>query len=1028
MPEGFTVRDRRSSRKGAAPSSLITENLNAEISAIHKQGGIGGPSHPLRNREYTAEAIRETRNPTLVSSVRESIRKASEPTDASEMRRNRMSRTASTQIAVPRTREPLSTWEEKGIPYEMEKEEERKKVRMWCNTPDAPVWMADYTFKEIGSIEVGDEVIGWVTDLTKKSGRRKLTKSRVLQVSRRVAPEVVEITLKSGRKIRCTPDHEWADFRPRLVRDQECLYCGQMFYGSVEKNFISKFCSNSCSTKWQFSTEEYRIKRLNDYIAPSLPRLHEYSPARVGSKLRHVIEPTPQLETTEEILSAGYLAAMIDGEGHVEKHNRDFSISQSHRVNPDICRRIEESFDTLSLPWRSVSGTGEHLGISTYSLKTSGSVEKHTFEKRQWVLNIANWCRPVKFTQSWLDKFFLTSNFGSSDEVISIESLGSGEVVSLQTETGNYTAWGYASKNCRMYYATHTLMGTCIDVYSRFPIQGMELTCKDPEIVRFYEQLFFEELDWAGDYLIDFSREYWISGEVTSLGNFNETLGVWDADEILNPDDIVPTFDPFTRKTKFGIKVPQYLRDMLENESSFDSRVLRENYPEIVSAISSDETLSVSDVLISRQMNKISPWDTYGTPQMLRCFQQLLMEEGLNAAQSAIADRLYAPLILAKLGMVDAGDGQPWIPDPEERDLFTEDLQTALAADFRLMVHHFGVDIQNVFGRESMPRFDQDYDRLETKQLQVWGIGSALLTGSGSDTYASSALNRDFVTQLMSGWQRNIRNHFKKRAEVVAEAQEHFDYEMSGGIKKPIYEEVVVHDPTTGEETIQKRPKLLIPDLNFATLNLRDEATERNFLSTLKDSGVPISDAALMVNIPFEFEDEIEKIQQEKVKKVVAEAEFKKRARAALESQGLKDFAPEGIFDNGGQQPVDPNDPNSGESAGAPTSAIPDLVTDPVPTPNVSPVGEENPSAAVPPLDPTPQPGTTLPKNQISQRPEISDEYRSRAPRAASIQNGPLVVNLRNKLRNESIEDAIKERAWEGYAKSPAKFALIQDK
>ena len=79
-----------------------------------------------------------------------------------------------------------------------------------CNTPDAPVWMGDYTFKPMGEVQIGDEVIGfeWVLD---KNGRRKkkLVKTRVLATQRRVAPEVVKITMSSGRVIKCTPDHKW---------------------------------------------------------------------------------------------------------------------------------------------------------------------------------------------------------------------------------------------------------------------------------------------------------------------------------------------------------------------------------------------------------------------------------------------------------------------------------------------------------------------------------------------------------------------------------------------------------------------------------------------------------------------------------------------------------------------------------------------------------------------------------------------------------------------------------------------------
>ena len=39
---------------------------------------------------------------------------------------------------------------------------------------------------------------------------------------------------------------------------------------------------------------------------------------------------------------------------------------------------------------------------------------------------------------------------------------------------------------------THHLIPLMIDIYSRFPIKGMEISSKDPQIKEFYEELFFD--------------------------------------------------------------------------------------------------------------------------------------------------------------------------------------------------------------------------------------------------------------------------------------------------------------------------------------------------------------------------------------------------------------------------------------------------------------------------------------------------------------------------------------------------------
>jgi hypothetical protein len=42
----------------------------------------------------------------------------------------------------------------------------------------------------------------------------------------------------------------------------------------------------------------------------------------------------------------------------------------------------------------------------------------------------------------------------------------------------------------------------------------------------------------------------------------------------------------------------------------------------------------------------------------------------------------------------------------------------AINSDFRLMTYHHGLTIQNAFGRESMPRLDADFMRVESKVMQ----------------------------------------------------------------------------------------------------------------------------------------------------------------------------------------------------------------------------------------------------------------------------------------------------------------------
>lgn len=461
----------------------------------------------------------------------------------------------------------------------------------------------------------------------------------------------------------------------------------------------------------------------------------------------------------------------------------------------------------------------------------------------------------------------------------------------------------------RLFYSTHDLIPLLIDIYARFPVVGLEFQSKDPMIEKFYTSMFLDELNYEEFLPECIGREYFVAGEVTTLAHFDESLGIWSAEEILNPDHVAVSKSLFVQQERVQLLVKEMVEGLRNGpmgrldaderpserlERNFEYRQLARDYPEIIEAAARDDGLDIADSLVSRLVNKANPWDDRGTPFLLRSFRTLLMEESLNAAQDAVADRLYSPMVLATMGIENMGDGEPWIPGQAELDNLRDDMQTALAADFKLLVHNLGVEVTSVFGRESVPSFDNDYDRIDAKLMQAWGIGQALImggTGAGG-TYASSALNREVCELLMKGFQKKVIRHMRKRMEVIAEAQEHYDYELKGGLRVPLYREIVEdvlddYGHPTGEQRMVRVPKLLIPEVKFDSLNLRDEATERAFIAQIKQMGVPVSDKALAVNIQVDFEQELEREAEETVKKGMAKAQAFFKMQKLCDKQGL---------------------------------------------------------------------------------------------------------------------------------------------
>ena len=851
MTEPFSFQDRRGRRTSATRGGVVlTPPPSSEVANAH-------------NRSLTAQMNRSK----LASGQRTA---------------------ANLQMALPKTRQPLGSLMDKGIPFNTEDPKELSEARKLCNTPDAPVWMGDYSFKPIGEILPGEEVIGWVTEeqefsrwgkSTHTRRKRILVKSTVLAVNRRMAPEVVKITFESGKTIKCTPDHEWLRYYPPNADG----YITNGGPGNIERSWSKRYDS-------------------------------DYAPLQVGSVARFVMGQTEPLTDPEKLSAAHYLAGIIDGEGCWR--NSTITFAQSRKVNPGVVERIDQAIETLGLStyrYERVDHKPNNLGYQqkdfivwdlsrsvgkTFSEACTDSIR---IKNRQQLVDLYNWTHPAKMDIERMDKALLSSRFGVPDTVVSIESLGPGEVVSMQTTTGNYTAWGYASKNCRLYYRTHDLVPLLIDIYAKFPVVGLEFQSKDPLIEKFYSEMFLNDLNYE-EFLPDLGREYFMVGEVNALAHFNEELGIWSSEEIIDPDMIRVSKSLFVQQERVQLLVKDMVERLrsgpdgaIDPDESPSERMERNKeyaelvkyYPEIIKAAAQDDGLDISDALISRIVNRANPNDVRGTPHLMRSFRTLMMEESLNAAQDAVADRLYAPLILATLGLPNLGDGEPWIPSPADLDDVRDDLQAALAADFKLMVHNLGLQVQNVFGRESVPRFDQDYQRIDSKLLQAWGIGEALIAGGTTGTYASSALNREVCEQLMFSFQNKIRRHIMKRCEIIAEAQQHYDFELKGGVRRPLYREVVEEDPETGEQYIRRVPKLLLPEIHFSTLNLRDESTERAFIAQLKAAGVPVSDKMMAVNLPLDFEQELERSANETVQKMVAQAQAMQKVQKLCDAQGL---------------------------------------------------------------------------------------------------------------------------------------------
>ncbi len=264
-----------------------------------------------------------------------------------------------------------------------------------CFPSGAPVLMADWTEKPIEELIVGDYVVGYSLEPKKKA---KLTKSKVLAVNTRMA-QVVEAILESGRVIKCTPDHKWYTGRrgPDIGgSDTHLTYVALGFGAMNTKSLIS------------------------------------------------IYDPRIVNKDASDMRAAGYLAGFFDGEGSTS--GKSIHFHQSCEKNLHICDKLENSLKALSFDFGMTQidrGKSGWQAARDYYLR-GGRSEQLRFLRQ---------CRPAKSDQ--ISKMLFdngTRNFGKNekDRLVFIRELGERKVYNIQTETGNFVCYGYATKNCQM--------------------------------------------------------------------------------------------------------------------------------------------------------------------------------------------------------------------------------------------------------------------------------------------------------------------------------------------------------------------------------------------------------------------------------------------------------------------------------------------------------------------------------------------------------------------------------------------------
>lgn len=540
-----------------------------------------------------------------------------------------------------------------------------------------------------------------------------------------------------------------------------------------------------------------------------------------------------------------------------------------------------------------------------------------------------------------------------------------GELDILEFDT-NPNVRGQVLDACRNIYLTHPVVKACVNVYSRYPVRGIRLEHKDPEMQRFYEELFLEDLGFK-DFLIDVGKTFWVDGMAFVYGNWSDGLGQWVGEEILDAKDMTVVRVPFVGHDYVYMTPSQELKDIVRDVNPESAR-LRRDMPELCDAVMKGQDIPISSDRLTVIANRDKPSDLYGTPVILAAWNALRLESRMNSAMMATADRLYAPLLLFTVGGT-LPTGQQYIPSAQALDQFRANLDAALASDFRAIVTHSGVSVQEAIKQTNMSVFKQDMELYDERVFMAFGLSSSILKPN-QQNYATSALEFQMAAQIMASYQDKLVEIYDHQAAMVAEAQRHYEKDGAGNVVTEYRE---MWDDEQGDYVVKQVPKLDYPKLKFEVINFKDEQKEREFRMKLRDAGVPIADEDIAIGVDIDLGESAERYSRERISNGISES---RRNMAMMQSAMKQDipvppsvcqYLAASIPPDGVQQIIDRHREDIETGAGMPGA---DVEIGDGPSDMPEPAGGETPGEG---------------ETGVRQRPEESDEQRGDMPVAAGL-------------------------------------------
>lgn len=297
-----------------------------------------------------------------------------------------------------------------------------------CLTPDHKVLTTDLRWVEIGSLEIGDTILGFDENPNDSVGiGRKYQKSVVLG-NRRAIDFVYEVELSNGDKIKCTREHQWltSPISSSSLTTRSNGLGGQKWRRTDELMFSGQYLDGKRATSSYLSNGTVIYKYMDQF--------------------------SPRTD-----FDSGWVSGMFDGEeslsnarGRSYKGSKigGFSITISQKTGQELDKLTNELIRagvdfTLKIQEKN-GGVNDFIqstlpiGLITINGKWHDRLKFLGTFRPQRLINNIDW-----------DNLPRMEGRNSKAIVTNIRYLGKKEIVILETSTKTFISDGYAMHNCQ---------------------------------------------------------------------------------------------------------------------------------------------------------------------------------------------------------------------------------------------------------------------------------------------------------------------------------------------------------------------------------------------------------------------------------------------------------------------------------------------------------------------------------------------------------------------------------------------------